>query len=370
MKLILIGPVYPYKGGIAHYTSLLCSALRKKHDVKMVSYKMQYPKILYKKEQRNFDDARFKVADTKYWINTANPFNILSVGRKIRMLQPDAVIIQWWHPYFAPCYYMLCKALKKIPVMFVCHNVFPHERFPMDKLLARMVLKAGNSYIVQSHMDERDLLTIKPDATYKVTPHPTYNVFRIQNMDKRTARELLQIPKKIPVLLFFGFVRPYKGLQYLLDAMELIKTKMPEAQLWVVGDFGEDKQSYFEQVRKLGDSVVLVEGYIADQEVEKYFMACDVVVLPYVSATQSGIVQMAFGFEKPVIVTEVGGLPDVVKDGKTGYVVESNNAEAIAKAVFRFYGEDNTINWEKNIQDSAGEFSWEVMVERIEDMLK
>lgn len=369
MKFVLIGPVYPYKGGIAHYTSLLCSALRKKHDVLMISYKMQYPKILYKKEQRSFDDFRFKVDDTKYWINTANPFNIRSVARKIRSFQPNAVIIQWWHPYFAPCYYILCKALKQIPVMFVCHNVFPHERFPMDKFLSKKVLKLGSGYIVQSHMDERDLLTIKSDAVYKVTPHPTYNAFRIQNMSKKTARDLLQIPKEMPVLLFFGFVRPYKGLKYLLDAMELIKIKMPEVQLWIVGDLGEDNQGYIEQARKLGNSVVVVEGYIADQEVEKYFMACDVVVLPYISATQSGIVQMAYGFEKPVIVTNVGGLPDVVEDGRTGYVVQSKNVKDIADAVFRFYGEDKDVNWEKNIQDSAGQFSWDVMVEQIEKIL-
>lgn len=366
MKIVLIGPVYPYKGGIAHYTGLLCQALRKKHDVLMVSYKMQYPKCLYKKEQKSYNDSNFRVDDTKYWINTANPFNIEAVAGKIRKVKPDAVIIQWWHPYFAPCYYLLCKALKKIPVTFICHNVFPHERFPMDKLLSKLVLGLGSSYIVQSHMDENDLLTIRPDAVYAVTPHPTYNAFRMQNMSKRTARELLRIPADAPVLLFFGFIRPYKGLQYLLTALEQIRVQIPDIQLWVVGDFGDDKDSYANQIDLLGNNVVLVEGYVADQEVEKYFMSCDLVVLPYISATQSGIVQIAYGFEKPVVVTDVGGLPDVVEDGKTGYVIASQNAGAIAEAVNKFYGVDRNIDWRQNIQDSTDKFSWDVMVEQIE----
>lgn len=371
MKIVLIGPVYPYKGGISHYTSLLCKALRKKHEVTMVSYKMQYPKLLFKKEQRDYSNKSFQIEDTQYWINTANPFNIISTAQRIRKLQPDLVIMQWWHPYFAPCYYLLARLLKHIPILFTCHNVFPHERFPMDRFLSRLVLRRGNGYIVQSHLDEADLLTVNPQAKYVVTPHPTYNAFKMQNMSREEARKLLDADEQTPMLLFFGFVREYKGLKYLLDAMKKIKAKMPEIQLWVVGDFGEDKEQYLEQIQDndIRDQINLVEGYIPDKEVEKYFAAADLVVLPYISATQSGIVQIAYGFEKPVVVTDVGGLPDVVQDHKTGYIVPKENADAIADAVTDFFQTDTGIPWKEYIREQAGEFSWETMVERIEALV-
>lgn len=371
MKMMLIGPVYPYKGGIAHYTSLLCQALRKKHDVVMISYKMQYPKLLFKKEQRDYSNRSFEVEGTRYWLNTANPVNILITAHKIKKEKPDAVILQWWHPYFAPCYYLLSLCLKKIPLIFTCHNVFPHERFPLDRFLTKLVLKKGNGFIVQSHLDEADLLTIKPDANYVVTPHPTYNAFKMQGMSKSAARKMLQIDPASPVLLFFGFVREYKGLNYLLVALLIVREQIPDISLWIVGDFDNQKEQYLNIIAQnnLQRNIRLVEGYVPDCEVEKFFAASDLVVLPYISATQSGIVQIAYGFEKPVVVTEVGGLPDVVEDGKTGYVVPSKNAEAIADAIIRFFRKDSNINWAQNIQIKSNEFSWETMTDRIENLI-
>lgn len=368
MRIVLIGPVYPYKGGISHYTGLLCRALRQKHEVIMVSYKMQYPRFLFKKEQKDYSNKSFQVDDTKYWIHTANPINLFLAARRIRKLRPDTVILQWWHPYFAPCYRIIATLLGEIPLLITCHNVFPHERFPLDRFLTRMVLKRADGYIVQSHLDEKDLLTVKPDANYVVTPHPTYNAFKMKNMSKAEARALLAVGSDSPMLLFFGFVREYKGLKYLLDALPEVKKRIPDISLWVVGDFGDDKDVYLEQIEKnrIGDNIRLVEGYVPDQEVEKYFAAADLVVLPYVSATQSGIVQIAYGFDKPVVVTDVGGLPDVVRHKETGYVVPSGNAQEIAKAVISFYQEDRETDWESNIRKQAAEFSWETMVERME----
>lgn len=371
MRIVLIGPVYPYKGGIAHYTSLLCKALRKRHEVFMVSYKMQYPRLLFKKEQKDFGNQSFQVDDTRYWINTANPLNLVKTAGKIRRLSPDVVLFQWWHPYFAPCYFILDRLLRNIPSVFTCHNVFPHERFPFDRFLTRLTLSGAKGYIVQSRLDEQDLLQVNPKANYVVSPHPTYNAFRMKGMDRREARQVLGLKSDVPMLLFFGFVREYKGLKYLLDALPGVRERIPEISLWIVGDFGGDKDRYLEQIRKNGitDAVRLAEGYIPDKEVEKYFAASDLVVLPYVSATQSGIVQIAYGFEKPVVVTDVGGLPDVVKDRETGYVVPSGNARKIADAIIRFFLEDQMIDWQGNIRKQAAEFSWETMVERIGQVL-
>jgi glycosyltransferase involved in cell wall biosynthesis len=232
-------------------------------------------------------------------------------------------------------------------------------------------MKQGDYFVTQSHMDEKDLLEIKPDARYIVTPHPTYNAFKMQNLSKETARQQLEMENDTRMILFFGFVREYKGLKYLLKAMPLIRTKLPGLQLWVVGDFGGDREDYIKIIEEEGikDNIRLVEGYIPDGEVEKYFAATDLVVLPYVSATQSGIAQIAYGFEKPVVVTNVGGLPDIVKNGETGYIVESENETAIAEAVIKFFHNENKIDWKENIKAAADEFSWETMVSRIEKLL-
>lgn len=368
-KIVLIGPVYPYKGGISHYTSLLYRALAAKYDVEMISYKMQYPKFLFKKEQRDYSNDMFKIEDTKFLIHTANPLNIIRVGRMIKEKKPDFVIIQWWHPYFAPCYWLLTTVLgRKIRKLFICHNVFPHERFPMDRQLAKITLKKGDCYIVQSKQDEEDLKTIIRNPVYVRTVHPTYNAFKLEGISKEKARALIGIKPEDKVILFFGFVREYKGLKHLIKAMPLIKEKISNIKLLIVGDFGDNKQSYLELITEnnVRDVINIYDGYIPDREVEKYFAACDLVVLPYESATQSGIVQIAYGFEKPVIVTDVGGLPDVVTDGKTGYVVAAEKPEAIADAAIDFFEQDRSEKFIEGVRKEAYRFSWERIVEKIE----
>ncbi len=369
MRIVLIGPVYPYKGGISHYTGMMCRALKKEHEVITVSYKMQYPKLLFKKEQRDYSNDSFKIDDAKFWLNTANPANIISTAKKIKKLAPDMVIAQWWHPYFSPCYSILKAFLGSIPVMYVCHNVFPHERFPMDKKLASNVLKKGDMFIVQSAEDARDLLSVKPDAVYKETPHPTYDAFNFGNYTKESARAELGLSKDERVMLFFGFVREYKGLKYLIKAMPEIAGRVNDAKLMIVGDFGDAKDEYEALIAGTGvsENIMTVGGYIPDGEVEKYFAACDVAVLPYISATQSGIVQIAFGFEKPVIVTNVGGLPEVVKDGETGLVIEPEDSAAIADAAARFFSDDAE-KYSEAVRKEAYRFSWDRMTEAVGEL--
>lgn len=370
MKIVLVGPVYPYKGGISHYTGLMYKALAKKNEVHMMSYKLQYPKILFKKEQRDYDNDAFKIENTDFYINTANPINWVQTALKIRELKPDMVILQWWHPYFSPCYWSICKLLGKIKVLFVCHNVFPHERFPMDRFLAKTVLKQGDYFIVQSKQDENDLKSIKKNPKYKRTVHPTYNAFKLQNMSKEEGRRLLHIPEDEKVLLFFGFVREYKGLKHLINALPQIVKDTEKVKLLIVGDFAGDKDEYLKLIEKnnVSEYIEIHDGYIPDKEVEKYFTASDVVVLPYESATQSGIVQIAYGFEKPVIATSVGGLPEVVLDGKTGYIVETQNVEAIAKSVNRFFSENKAEAFKNNIIAEADKYSWDRMAEIIKNL--
>ncbi len=374
-RWVLIGPVYPFKGGISHYTGLMYRALSKEHDVTMISYKMQYPKLLFKKEQRDYANDTFKVEGTGFLINTANPFNILKTAGDIIKMNPDKVIIQWWHPYFAPCYRILTGRLKRagIEITYICHNVFPHERFPMDKKLTKMALKRGDKFILHAQGEVNDLLSIKPDASYKVQVHPTYSAFNFENMDTRTARKKLSVNPDERIMLFFGFVREYKGLKHLIKAVDILKKKyfkeegsMPK--LYIVGDFDGNKDEYLASIEelKITNDIVIADGYVPDKEVEKYFSAADLVVLPYESATQSGIVQIAYGFEKPVIVTRVGGLPEVVEDGVTGVIVEPFDDEALAEAIFNYFNDNKKEEYIRGIKEREYRFSWDRMAEALE----
>ena len=366
-KIILIGPVYPYKGGISHYTGLLYRELIKKYDVVMVSYKMQYPRFLFKKEQKDYTNDRFKIDGTKFMIHTANPFNIWKTGKWIRKQRPDMVLVQWWHPYFAPCYVLLGMAMGRQNLVYLCHNVLPHESFPFAGLLTKAVLKKGKHFIVQANQEKQNLerLLKKPDVA--VTPHPTYDAFQMTGIERSRAKEKLNLDMEQKVLLFFGFVREYKGLKHLLKAMPDIISKEGNVILLIAGDFGDQKDEYTHLIETMGikTSVRVEDGYIPDQDVEIYFAACDLVVLPYESATQSGIAQIAFGFERPVVVTNTGGLPDVVEHDKTGYVVEPCNPKALAAAVTDFYDRGRREELESNIKQQADRFSWSKMEERV-----
>ncbi len=364
-RIVMIGPVYPFKGGISHYTGAMAKNLTKDFEVFTVSYKMQYPKILFKSEQRDFDNDTFKVHDTKYLVNTANPFNWINSARKIKKLKPDYIIMQWWHPYFSPCYTGLSMLTRKVPKIFVCHNVFPHERFPLDRFLTRTVLRKGKAYITHSAMDAEDLKEIVAVPNYETTVLPVHNSFKMKNLTKPQARLAADVAEDKKILLFFGFVRDYKGLRHIINAMPEIVKYDSNIRLMIVGEFRSDKEHYLEQIKNLsiGDNIDIVDGYIPDSGIEKYFAASDLIVLPYESATQSGIVQIAYGFEKPVIATNVGGLPEVIADGKTGYIVEPKNPKALAEAVIRFFDENKSEEFTENVRKEAYRYSWDRMNE-------
>lgn len=373
MKIVVIGPVYPYRGGIAQYTGLMSQNLARDHQVVNVSFCLQYPKLLYKNEQKDFANDTFKAPDARYWINTVNPFSWISAARRVNALEPELVIVQWWHPFFAPAYWSILKMLKRrIKVIFCCHNVLPHEGFPCKKLLSRMVLRQGDGFIVQSAQDERDLRSLVRAEHIRRVVHPTYNAFRLRGMSRVQAREQLGLGADEEILLFFGFIRSYKGLKHLLRAMPAILAARPKAHLLVVGEFFEgDKQDYLDLIGQTGipqEALTIVDGYLPDREVEPYFAASDVVVLPYESATQSGIVQIAYGFEKPVVATAVGGLPEVVLDGVTGFVTPPGDDEALGAAVVRFFAEDKAETFREGIRKEAHKYSWDRMNETVEGL--
>lgn len=373
-KVIVIGPTYPYKGGIAHYTTLMARALEKRYETELISYKLQYPKFLYPgKEQKDFKNDSFKFNHAQFLINTMNPFNWLNVAHYIKNCNPDAVVVQWWHPYFAPCYWVLLNIIKRhTKIIFLCHNVLPHERLPMDRFVNKQILKTGDVIIVQSSLDEENLLSLLPNAQVTRTVHPTYNAFKLEKMTENKSREVLSLTKNDKVLLFFGFVREYKGLKHLIKALPLIKKSIPNIKLLVVGDFYQDKQDYLDLIKKyeVSQCIEIFDGYIPDDEVEKYFLASDLVVLPYESATQSGIVQIAYGFDKPVVATDVGGLPEVITHEKTGYIVPPKDPQTLAETIVRFFEQNKAEFFKKQIKEESYRFSWDRLVEIVSAYLE
>ena len=367
-KIVVIGPVYPYKGGISHYTSLLVRALSKYHEVICVSYKLQYPKFLIKKEQKDYSDKTFEIKDAKFVINTMNPFNIIKCASIIKKMKPDAVIVSWWHPYFAPCYMILLDHLKNIRKGFICHNVFPHERFFLDRWLTYKTLIKGDFAIVHSKMDEGDLRTILPRMDICRDVIPSYNIFKMRNISREEARKELQIEVNAKIILFFGFVRKYKGLDVLFDAMKYIKE---DIKLYVVGEFGNDRDDYINMIRDnmITDRIVLKDSYVPDNEVEPFFAASDLCVCPYRSATQSAIVQISFGLGVPVLATNVGGLPDVIDDGETGFVVPPENSKLLAETVNRFFEEGLSKTMREAVIRDQERFSWDKMADVINELI-
>lgn len=371
MKIVMIGPVYPYTSGLSYYVSLLYMQLKKHHDVVLLSYSFQYPQILYKKPQRDYEDDTLKIDEAEYVLNSANPFSCLKTAKRINREQPDLVIFQWLHPYFAPCYTIIARHLKHTGILFMCHNVFPHERFPLDRKLTRMTLKHGDYFTVHANSDADDLRSILPDANLQVTVHPAYNFFKQKDLSKEEARSILNISADTNVLLFFGLVREYKGLKHLLRALKILKDQDPQNQrrlkLLIAGDFGGSRAEYDSLIESLGiaDLLEITDAHIPIGEVEKFFAASDLVVLPYESATQSGVIQVAYSFDKPVLATRVGGLPDVVFDGETGYLVDPLQPNLIAEAIVDFFDNDRAEALAEGIEREKYRYSWE----RMEDVI-
>ncbi|MAT38855.1 MAG: glycosyl transferase family 1 [Ectothiorhodospiraceae bacterium] len=377
MKIVLIGTAYPLRGGIAHYVGLLYKYLSRDHDVSVVTFSLQYPKLLFPgKSQEESGDAGVKLQSYQ-WINTVNPLSWIAAGLKIRKLNADLIIYKFWMPFFAPSYgvtSMIARLGRKTKSVFIDDNVIPHEKRPGDKLLTKFAFSYVDGHIVQSKAVERDLKLWHRDPVYTELPHPVYEIFG-EEQSRESARVTLRDKKGIDisdedhVLLFFGYVRDYKGLDVLLDAMPHILAKR-QVKLLVVGEFYGNEETYRDQVARLGiaEHVHFHAEYVPNEEVGLYFSAADVMTLPYKSATQSGIIQIAYNFHRPVIATDVGGLGEVVIHERTGYIVPPQDPENLASAVERFYAESNFELYRANVIEERKKYSWEYFCEGIEKL--
>ena len=375
MKVTLVGPIYPYRGGIAHHTAMLYRALvTREHQVLLYSFKRQYPRWLFPGRTDRDPSALKLDAECEYTLDSLNPLTWLATAQAIRARRPDVLILQWWVPFFAPMWAVLARVARRvgIKVLFICHNVLPHEQRPWDVWLAKRVLRLGDGFLVPSQEERMRLLGLLPGRRVEVAPHPIYDMFAGQAIPRDEARWRLALPPPAPILLFFGFVREYKGLRYLLEAMPVIRIEFADVRLLVVGEFWQDKQTYLDQIERLdiARNVVVVDRYVPNEEVPVYFAAADVVVLPYTDVTQSGVVQLAFGFGVPVITTRVGGLAEVVADGETGLLVPPGDCAALAEGVKRYFREGWEARMTEAIKQTRCQFEWKKLVVLIEEMAR
>jgi glycosyltransferase involved in cell wall biosynthesis len=370
LKIALVGLTHPFRGGISHYTTLLYRALQDRHDVRLYALYRQYPKLLFPgKTQIDRSANSLRVPHVRC-IDSVNPYTWIATGLRIARFGPTVALFSWWHPFFAPAFGTIARVARlwgKVPTCYLCHNALPHESTRIDRLLLRYAFSAARVFITHSRQDTEDLRAMRPGATVLQNPHPTYEVFAAdQALPTAAARERLGLTDE-RVLLFFGFVRGYKGLDVLLDA---VLESDPELRyhLLVVGEFYDDPGKYrtrLERLRERGQ-ITLIDRYVPNEEVPLYFSAADLVMVPYLTATQSGVIQIAYAFRKPVVASSVGGIPEVVVDGVTGYLVPPGNAGAIADAVRRYFADDERDRFADAISRESETYSWERMVETVE----
>ena len=371
LRICLAGPAWPFRGGISHYNTSLARELMLRHEVSVVNYSRLYPDFLFPGKTQYDESGSTHRVESERIIDSINPFTWIRAGFRIARMKPDLTIVQWWHPYFAPALVKICSILRMFSstkIVFICHNVVPHETSPVDRMLSSIAFLVPHAFVVQSQEDRRNLLKMRKKAIVAAHPLPIFDFFRSGEMTKEEARAEIGEGEG-PLLLFFGLIRPYKGLRHLIEAMPSIGGRTG-ARLLVVGEFYEDSEPYFELAEKLGVSnrIGFVDRYIANEEVAAYFTAADLVMLPYISATQSAIAQVAVAFDRPMIATRVGGLPEVVSEEKTGFIVPPADPEGMADAVSRFFDEGWGERMAPNFEEEKRRFSWSSLADAIEGL--
>jgi glycosyltransferase involved in cell wall biosynthesis len=367
MRICLIGPTYPYRGGIAHYTTLLAQHLAQDpaHEHLLISFTRQYPAWLYKGSSDRDTSRRPLQTEAEYLLDPLNPLSWRRTWRRIGAWQPDLVVMFWWVPFWAPAWSLIARAVKRMRpaprLVYICHNALPHEASRLDHLALRAALAPADALLVHAESEAAALRQLLPGKPVVVSPLPTF-----AGVGAVAAPLPVAAPSDRPLLLFCGFVRPYKGLDILLDALPLVLAQQP-VHLLVAGEFWDGEGSYRQQISRLhlDEHVSIDNRYIPDEELSAYLQAADVVVLPYRTATQSAIVQLAFGHGRPVITTNVGGLAEAVEHGRTGLVVPPEDVEALAGAINGFFKGNLSPVLSDRASLSDNRFSWTRLVQSL-----
>jgi len=368
--IFLLGPAYPYRGGLAAFNERLAYALQAVgHKVTLITFTLQYPDFLFPGKTQYAEDAAPEGLKIARKINAVNPLNWMKVGRELRKRRPDIVIAAYWMPFMAPCLGTILRQLdsRYTQRIGLVHNIIPHERRPGDQVLSRYFTGACDGFMTLSTSVKEELADFS-SAPVKTSPHPIYDSYGAQ-VDQATARKYLGLDADGKYLLFFGYIREYKGLELLLEAMAKPQIREQGVKLLLAGEYYGNQEKYEGMIATFGitDLVVAHTSFIANGEVRYYFGAADLVVQPYKTATQSGISQLAYHFEKPMVVTRVGGLPEIVPHGEAGYVI-GQDAEELASAVLDFYQNEKAASLQAGVARMKQQFSWTVFTTTLEEL--
>ena len=373
-KIIIIGPAYPLRGGgIATFNERLAKEfIDEGFDTTIYTFSYQYPSFLFPGKTQYSSEPAPEGIPIKIKINSVNPFNWVQVGNELRKLKPDVIVVRYWLPFMGPCLGTILRRVKKnhhTKIICIADNVLPHEKRPGDKMFTTYFIQPVDAFITMSEKVLADLKVFAKNKPAKLVPHPLYDNFGTI-ISKKEARKKLGIPEEDKVILFFGFIRKYKGLDILLNAFKQViqEQNIKNLKLLIAGEFYEDEKNYEELLNdpQIKDHLILHTQFIPNSEVKYYLCAADCVIQPYRNATQSGVTPLSYHFEKPMIVTNVGGLPSMVADKKTGLIAEPN-AHSIAKKIEEYFelGEDFFL---PQLREEKKKFSWENMVKAILNM--
>ena len=372
-KIVIVGPAHPLRGGLASYDERLAREFQQQGwDTCIYTFSLQYPGFLFPGTTQFSTEPPPAGLDIHVRINSVNPFNWYSVGRELKNFSPDIIVVRYWLPFMGPCLGTILRIAKKnrhSKIVCIADNIIPHEKRPGDTAFTRYFLKEMDAFITMSEKVLGDLRMLESKKPARFVPHPLYDNFG-EKISKEEARRKLDIDLNDRVVLFFGFIRKYKGLDILLDAMKIVKAQtiarhLPPVKLLIAGEFYEDDKPYLQQIKvnNIEDVLILKTDFVPDSEVKYYLCAADVVIQPYRNATQSGVTPLCYHFEKPMIVTNVGGLPAMVPDNKVGLVAEPTAASLAAKILEYFEKAEN--HFLPHLIEEKKKFSWTKMVESI-----
>ncbi len=373
--IVLVGPAYPYRGGNSLFMAHLYRSLSKEFKVTFINFNLLYPSLLFPgKTQFDESTEHFEQVPTIRMINSMNPISWFRTARYINILKPDLIVFDWWQPYFGPCYNGITSRLNDIlknRILFITENFVSHESRSIDLFLTKIAFKYAKAFLALSSKVANDLKILKTDKPIFRSELPVFGWFNRPDFDRAGKLKILNWPVNSKVIMFFGYIRKYKGLDILIDAFTIAKKSLPELRLLIAGEFYDDPIPYFEQIKQTGyeEDVKVFNKFIPNEEVSMYFEMSDVVVQPYRSATQSGILSMAYGFEKPAIVTAVGGLEEFVENEKTGIVVSEVDPDSVANGILKFYKLKDEIDFKSNIIDRVNANGFDKINETFKEII-
>ncbi|MDD3961828.1 MAG: glycosyltransferase [Bacteroidales bacterium] len=368
-KVIIVGSAYPLRGGIATFNERMSRAFSERGYISILyNYTLQYPGFLFPGRTQYTKEPPPQTLLIKNRVNSVWPLNWIRVGREIRRENPDYVILRYWMPFFGPCLGTIARIVKKnkrIRIIALVDNIIPHESTILDKLFIRYFLRPVNRFVTLSATVLSELNSFGRQEHALFTPHPLYDNFG-STIPRDEACAQLAIDSSGVNLLFFGFIRAYKGLDILLYALHEVLQSHPDVKLMIVGEFYDDREKYIELIDRLhlNPHIYLFDRYVDSSEVNQYFCAADLIVQPYKTASQSGVSQIAYHFNKPMVVTNVGALPDMVPDGKAGYVTEVN-ANAVARAITDFIAHPDRDSFTRHIRMEKKKYSWDLFIDKL-----